>query len=135
MLEDKPVIEVIAVAFQRYGELKVFVQCWINQTERNWKLRVIHDGEDNEFLKIMNDFKSLEPERIDFECSKIRYNDRGCTLRDIGIKKSTGDFVLLTNSVNEKMDYQQKCQEFELTVFEILKFYHLEQLILLAIHR
>tara|TARA_E500000178_G_scaffold288304_1_gene290850 strand:- start:169 stop:378 length:210 start_codon:yes stop_codon:yes gene_type:complete len=43
--------EVIAVAYQRFGELKVFVQSWINQTEKNWKLHVIHDGDSKNFKK------------------------------------------------------------------------------------
>ncbi|MGB1153670.1 MAG: hypothetical protein ACPG4F_05815 [Paracoccaceae bacterium] len=43
--------EVIAVAYKRFGELKVFVQSWINQTEKNWKLHVIHDGDSKNFIK------------------------------------------------------------------------------------
>ena len=43
--------EVIVVAYTRFGGLKVFVQSWINQTEKNWKLHVIHDGDSKNFIK------------------------------------------------------------------------------------
>ena len=45
MSSTKPIIDIIAVAFEKLGELKVFVQSWLNQTEKNWKLTVIHDGQ------------------------------------------------------------------------------------------
>jgi glycosyltransferase involved in cell wall biosynthesis len=92
--------EVIAVAYQRFGELKVFVQSWINQTEANWKLHVMHDGESEEFIKIMEEFRTSHPEQISFQCTDIRFNDYGHSLREIGLKNATGDYVLLTNADN-----------------------------------
>ena len=62
-------IHVIAVAFQRHGELKVFVQSWINQTSSDWKLTVIHDGYDEDFINIMNNFVRICPEKINFNSS------------------------------------------------------------------
>ena len=38
-----PKIHVIAVAFEKLGQLKIFVQSWINQTKENWILTVIHE--------------------------------------------------------------------------------------------
>ena len=92
--------EVIAVAYKRFGELKVFVQSWINQTEKNWKLHVIHDGESKNFIKIMEEFRNNNPEQISFQCTDIRYNDYGHSLREMGLKNATGDYVLLTNADN-----------------------------------
>ena len=92
--------EVIAVAYKRFGELKVFVQSWINQTEKNWKLHVIHDGESKNFIKIMEEFRNNHPEQISFQCTDIRYNDYGHSLREMGLKNATGDYVLLTNADN-----------------------------------
>ncbi|PTM99688.1 glycosyl transferase family 2 [Rhodovulum imhoffii] len=93
-------IHVIAVAYQRYGELKIFVQSWINQTQANWKLTVIHDGYDEKFIKIMGDFRNICPDKIDFKCTETRYNDWGHSLREIGLKEAEGDYVLLTNADN-----------------------------------
>ena len=41
MSKDKFIIHVISVGFERLGELKVFVQSWLNQTENNWKLTIL----------------------------------------------------------------------------------------------
>jgi hypothetical protein len=93
-------IHVVAVAFQRHGELKVFVQSWINQTSSDWKLTVIHDGYDEDFINIMNNFVRICPEKINFKCTERRYNDWGHSLREIGLQGASGRYVLLTNADN-----------------------------------
>ena len=92
-------LHVIAVSHRRYGELKVFIQSWINQTSNNWLLTVIHDGLSEEFDCIM---KSYEDgcEAINHRCTKKRYNDFGHSLRDLGLKDLDGRYVLLTNCDN-----------------------------------
>jgi hypothetical protein len=97
---DSPTIHVIAVAFERFNELKLFVQSWINQTEDNWKLTVIHDGPNDEFQNLMSSFKNLRPNHIEHFCSEQRFDDYGHTLRDIGLKQVEDEYVLLTNSDN-----------------------------------
>jgi len=93
-------VHVIAVAYKRYGELRVFVQSWLNQSDRNWILTVIHDGHDDEFIQIMKYFTALEPDKIDYKCTDIRFNDYGHSLREIGLHSARGDYVLLTNADN-----------------------------------
>ncbi len=93
-------VHVIAVAYKRYGELRVFVQSWLNQSDRNWILTVIHDGHDDEFVQIMKYFAALEPDKIDYQCTDIRFNDYGHSLREIGLYSARGDYVLLTNADN-----------------------------------
>jgi len=93
-------IEVIAVAYKRLDELKIFVQSWLNQTESNWTLTVIHDGFNENFIKIMEGFSEESPKKIRYKCTKIRHNDYGHSLREIGLKGASGDFVLITNADN-----------------------------------
>jgi len=95
-----PTIHVVSVAYKRFNEMKIFVQSWINQTEKNWKLTVIHDGNNPEFIKLMGSYKTMDPDRIDFFCTDTRYNDYGHTLRDIGLKNLDSGYVLLTNADN-----------------------------------
>ena len=95
-----PKIHVIAVAFEKLGELKVFVQSWINQTKDNWTLTVIHDGPDEEFSSIMRGYKDKCPARIEYLCTEKRFNDYGHSLRDVGLKNIKGEYVLLTNADN-----------------------------------
>ena len=93
-------LHVIATSYKRYGELKVFVQSWINQTKDNWHLTVIHDGEDETFNTIMEQFERDKPNHINHFCTQTRYNDYGHTLRDMGIQQAEGDYILLTNADN-----------------------------------
>ena len=104
-----PQFEVIAVAYQRFGPLKVFVQSWLNQTAPNWRLRVIHDGPDAEFVRILDGYAQQSAGRISYAQTPERYNDYGHTLRDQGLKEARGDYVVLTNADNY---YIPRCVEF-----------------------
>lgn len=84
-----PKIHVIAVSFEKFGELRVFVQSWINQTKNNWFLTVIHDGPNEEFNLIMNEFKN-RCQNIEYQSTEKRFNDYGHSLRDLGLKKYKG---------------------------------------------
>ena len=100
MNSKKPIIDVVAVAFDRLNEIKVFVQSWINQTEKNWKLTIIHDGHNSDFMSLMESYHKIDPNRITFYCTEKRFNDYGHSLREIGLKNLEGDFVLITNADN-----------------------------------
>jgi len=95
-----PKIHVIAVAFEKFGQLKVFVQSWINQTKDNWILTVIHDGPNEEFNLIMKKYKDECPTRIEYMTTEKRFNDYGHSLRDQALKNIKGEYVLLTNADN-----------------------------------
>ena len=79
-----PLIEVVCVAYKRYGPLKVLVQSFLNQTAPNWKLTVIHDGADAEFDRILAALAAEAPEKINWRATGQRYND----------------YVLITNDDN-----------------------------------
>lgn len=96
----KAKIHVIAVAYERFGELKVFIQSLINQTSTDWCLTVLHDGPNEQFDLIMESYAQIVPNKIEFFPSEIRFNDYGHSLRDLGLKKIKGDYVLLTNADN-----------------------------------
>ena len=93
-------IGIVAVAHERFGELKVFVQSMINQTQSNWNLHVLHDGVNEEFCNIMEGYRRKKPMQITYECTSKRFNDYGHSLREIGLKKAIGQYVLITNADN-----------------------------------
>ena len=95
-----PKIHVIAVAFEKHDQLKVFVQSWINQTKDNYILTVIHDGPNEEFNLIMKKYKDECPTRIEYLTTEKRFNDYGHSLRDIALRNILGEYVLLTNADN-----------------------------------
>lgn len=94
------VLDVVAVAYGRIGELRVFVQSWINQSANNWRLTVIHDGPSDAFMQAMWPLAGQMPEKIQYFCTESRFHDYGHSLRQIGIEQATGDYVLLTNADN-----------------------------------
>lgn len=95
-----PLFEVIAVAHQRIGELRLFVLSWINQSSPNWMLRVIHDGPNPEFDDVMASLAREASGRVSFESTPSRFNDYGHSLRELGLRSARGDYVLLTNADN-----------------------------------
>lgn len=92
-------IHIIAVAFEKLGQLKVFVQSWVNQTHDNWHLTVIHDGPNSEYDEIMRSFASVN-KNIEYYNTSARYNDYGHSLRQIGLNAIKGEYVMLTNADN-----------------------------------
>jgi hypothetical protein len=95
-----PLIEVICVAYKRYGPLKVLTQSFLNQTKSNWKLVAYHDGPDDEFCTVMDRFARAAPGKIAHRCTDVRHNDWGHSLRDEGLSHASSDYVLLTNDDN-----------------------------------
>lgn len=102
-------LSIVAVSYARFGELKVFVQSVINQTQNNWKLHVLHDGHNDDFCNIMEEYRRDNPKQISYECTKTRFNDYGHSLREIGLEKATGEYILITNADNY---YSPKALEF-----------------------
>jgi len=94
------VLEVLCVAYRRYGPLKVLVQSWLNQTAPNWRLKVYHDGPDAEFDRIMGEFAREAGPRVSYFHSEQRFNDYGHSLRQLALQDAGGDYVLLTNDDN-----------------------------------
>lgn len=96
----KAKIHIIAVAYQRFGELKVYVQAILNQSSKDWYLTILHDGPSDEFEQIMQEYLDISPGMIEYLSTDVRHNDYGHSLRDIGLKNIQGDYVLLTNADN-----------------------------------
>ena len=60
-LNSECTLSIVAVSFERLGELKVFVQSVINQTHKNWRLHVLHDGQNDDFCNIMENYRRDHP--------------------------------------------------------------------------
>jgi hypothetical protein len=109
----KAKIHILAVAYLRLGELKVFVQSIINQSSDDWFLTICHDGPNEEFSSIMENYVGSAPNKIKFFHTDSRFNDYGHTLRDLMLKEIEGEYVLLTNADNyfipKAIEYLKKC--------------------------
>lgn len=95
----KKLLHVISVAYKRLPELRVFVQSWINQTCDDWSLTIIHDGPCQDFMNLMNEDNYRHPS-IKYFCTESRHCDFGHSLREVGLKQSTGIYTILTNADN-----------------------------------
>jgi hypothetical protein len=92
-------LHIIAVAHGRLPEVRIFIQSWINQTDANWSLTLIHDGESQHFKALMEETNYKHPS-IRSYCTQERYNDYGHSLRAEGLYQATGEYTLLTNADN-----------------------------------
>lgn len=94
-------LHIICAAYNRIIPLRILIDCFLVQTNPNWKLYIIHDGEmPAEMHDIINLYNDL---RISFEYTKIRTAHSGFINRDMMIKKIIGadeDFVMSTNDDN-----------------------------------
>ena len=97
---QSPLIDVVCVAYKRYGPLKVLLQCLLNQTASNWRAHVYHDGPDSSFEQIVRDFEQQAPGRILHSNSSARFNDYGHSLREHGLQHVAAPYVLITNDDN-----------------------------------
>jgi glycosyltransferase involved in cell wall biosynthesis len=91
---EMPLFSIIVVHYQGVVSHAAFLRCIKSvrdQTFKDYELIVLHDG-------------PLIDDAVDFgvavECTDRRYNDWGHSLRDIGIRKATGDYILHLNADN-----------------------------------
>ncbi len=95
-------LEIIAVTYKQQHERRCFLESLICQTNANWKLHLIHDGPDGDFVRDQIDYDWEN--RILWYHSPNRFNDWGHTLRATGIGY-LGDskYTLITNADNYYM--------------------------------
>ena len=109
----KAKIHILAVAYLRLGELKVFVQSILNQSSDDWFLTICHDGPNDEFNSIMENYVASGSNNIKFFHTETRFNDYGHTLHDLMLKEIKGEYVLLTNADNyfipKAIEYLKNC--------------------------
>lgn len=94
-------LHVICAAYQRVIPLRILIDSFLDQTNSNWKLYVIHDGPIPKEVKlIMNRYSD---DRITFSYTETRNAQSGFGNRDMMIKSIIGDlddFVMSTNDDN-----------------------------------
>jgi hypothetical protein len=78
-------IAVVTPTYLRTSFLARFIRQMIRQDYGNWRLFIVHDGEDPETRNLVEDFARTEP-RIHFTCTDQRANDFGITPRLLAVK-------------------------------------------------
>lgn len=98
-------LHVIATAYKKPLHLERLVRNFQIQTNRNWTLKAIHDGEPPEAMVAF--FKSLKDPRVEFDYTKVvngfwGHPNRGMMLSEL--KGDPEDYVLITNDDNQYVD-------------------------------
>ncbi len=75
-----------------------FIFSVLSQYHDDWELFIIHDGKRKKPLSIHDTY--LKDPRIKFLESNVRFNDWGHTLRDMGAKEASGEYLLFCNADN-----------------------------------
>lgn len=95
------ILNVMSVAYERPIPMRILIDCFLVQTNPNWKLTIVHDGKASEAVN--NITKLYDDPRIIFKESDQRYQQYGHPNRKIFLSELKGnkdDFVLLTNDDN-----------------------------------
>jgi hypothetical protein len=94
-------IKIMSVAYERPVPMRILIDCFLVQTNPNWELTIIHDGQASDnvrrIISLYND------PRIIFKESPRRYGVYGHPNRKIyleQVESSKDSFVLLTNDDN-----------------------------------
>ena len=89
---------IIVVCYERYYNVQCLIYSLLSQTYDNFEVILIHDGYNTEHRQIIEPY--LNDKRFKYIQTDQRYNDWGMTLRNIGLKEATGEWVINTNDDN-----------------------------------
>lgn len=99
-MEEK--LEILCVAFQRPAPLMSQLWSLACQTRQDFSIRIIHDGPPpSDVSRLIQDFQDQNPAitlRMGF--SQERFGDWGHSLREIGLRESSSEYLLITNDDN-----------------------------------
>ena len=99
-------INIVVVTYEQYVELEILIKSIVNQTSKEWKLWVVHDGRNERYDILMDKIKLEHNEywnKIQFLSVENRYNDYGHSLRAYALNNfhmRDDDFILFTNGDN-----------------------------------
>jgi hypothetical protein len=95
-----PRLTIFCVAYRRYEAIPILIHSMMCQTFKDFKLVVIHDGEDDRMKEILTSFALRYPESFTFIFTRERHNDYGHSLRQIGVELCESEFYMSTNDDN-----------------------------------
>ena len=93
-------LSIVTVAYKRPEQIQILLRSFVVQTSSDWTMHIIHDGPDEEIETILAAFTARWPQHFSYEFTEQRYNDYGHSLRELGIQKATGEYLLITNDDN-----------------------------------
>lgn len=129
-------LEIICVSYKRPIKLHCLLLSLACQTSNDFKVRVIHDGPDDETKKVIAMVNLEYPHlNLSYEETNERYNDYGHTLRDLGVRTSEAENVLLTNDDNyyvpifiEEISAEIKDKKADIVFFDMVHSHKITEL-------
>jgi len=91
----------MSVAYQRPIEMRILIDCFLVQTNPNWRLLMVHDGEGNEEVRATS--RLYNDPRITYVETSERHGEYGHPNRKSFLEELISDretFILLTNDDN-----------------------------------
>lgn len=109
-------IDIIAVTYGQNDILKCFINSIKSQSNPNWRLFIIHDGENIELKKDLLENGYLVDKKVIFYEFPVRTSSYGHKLRKWGLETlAENEYVLITNGDNyytpNMVDEILKCDE------------------------
>lgn len=91
-------IEFVIPAYGRPYPLLTIIGSILSQSNKNWKIHVVADGDFTGYGEIKNFFSGIE--KIKFTELNGPHNDWGHTPRNYGLKNATEEWVIMTGDDN-----------------------------------
>lgn len=87
------------------------IECLVNQSFKNFEVLIYHDGQLLRQLGVGTYF-NMSKLKGNFYIYKKRFNDWGHSLRDIGIKEASGEYIIHLNADNIMYNCLQELNDF-----------------------
>jgi len=93
--EKKPLVSVIIPTYNREKLLPEAIDSVINQTYKNWELIIVDDCSTDNTRQVIDRHKKRLYKKIRYYFTKKNSGNCGATTRNIGIKNSKGEYILI----------------------------------------
>ena len=129
----KYLLEIICVTYGHNFELKSFINSIKAQICKDWFLRIIHDGNCDNYKKLKKDLEENDylASNISIESTPKRFNDYGHSLRDYALKNPVveSEWTLITNGDNFYLPTFVDCLDFHSCKNSNLRIIHFNYII------
>jgi glycosyltransferase involved in cell wall biosynthesis len=96
-MAHQPRLTICCSAYKRPGPINVLVHCLMCQTLADFKLMILHDGEDSAMQGLLSALKAQFPDRLEYRFTPLRYNDWGYSLHQMILDECVTQYIMFTN--------------------------------------
>lgn len=128
--DGEPIVSIITPSFNRGNIVFETAHSIFNQTYTNWEWIIVDDGSTDNSLEVLNGFAEKDTRVKVFQ--RNREPKGACTCRNIGVEKSTGDYVIFLDTddllapfcLEQRVKAASETPDYDFIIFPMLLFKH-----------